>query len=334
MSQHCSKSQYATFEAMNGTIFTIRLVNHNTKVSNFDNHEDSEGISIVITSQKNNGVTNDGDAYIVEFFYDSIKIIERDTQNVPRLTKQKVENTFCGIWIDDVQEFAKFVSAVNNTPFEENGEGIAYTDNYFYAYYINIDGQVVPFASVYLNAEESQDVVSKYNQQTNESGEQRRVRGYLDRANAFARNIQSERNAEFSNNKSASNTRRNDSLGSDISRKGRYFDRPDLFVKTQRVDRFGLIEDYSRQGEGVHSVSARQRSDMVNRIQSLAEKLNIRNLEIVTDTSALEGNSKKSKGFFSKRTGKITIVLPNNSSIFDVEQTLLHEAVAHYGCCV
>ena len=99
------------------------------------------------------------------------------------------------------------------------------------------------FASVYLNAEESQDVVSKYNQQTNESGEQRRVRGYLDRANAFARNIQSERNAEFSNNKSASNTRRNDSLGSDISRKGRYFDHPSLYVKTQRVDRYGLDED-------------------------------------------------------------------------------------------
>ena len=65
--------------------------------------------------------------------------------------------------------------------------------------------------------------------------------------------------------------------------------------------------------------------DMVERIQSLAEKLNIRNLEIVTDTSALEWNRKKSKGFFSKRTGKITIVLPNHSSIFDAEQTLLHE---------
>jgi hypothetical protein len=37
-SQHGSKSQYATFEAMNGKVFTIRLTNHNTKVSNFDNH--------------------------------------------------------------------------------------------------------------------------------------------------------------------------------------------------------------------------------------------------------------------------------------------------------
>ena len=37
-SQHGSKSHYATFEAMNGKVFTIRLANHNTKVSNFDNH--------------------------------------------------------------------------------------------------------------------------------------------------------------------------------------------------------------------------------------------------------------------------------------------------------
>lgn len=120
---------------------------------------------------------------------------------------------------------------------------------------------MIPFASVYLNAEESQDVVSKYNQQTNESGEQRRVRGYLDRANAFARNIQSERNAEFSTNKSASNTRRNDSLGSDISRKGRYFDRPDLFVKTQRVDRFGVIEDDDALFRNNNNISLRKRYD-------------------------------------------------------------------------
>ena len=120
---------------------------------------------------------------------------------------------------------------------------------------------MIPFASVYLNAEESQDVVSKYNQQTNESGEHRRVRGYLDRANAFARNIQSERNAEFSTNKSSSNTRRNDSLGSDISRKGRYFDRPSLYVKTQRVDRFGLIEDDDALFRNNNNISLRKRYD-------------------------------------------------------------------------
>ena len=35
--------------------------------------------------------------------------------------------------------------------------------------------------------------------------------------------------------------------------------------------------------------------------------------------------------FYNPRTGKITVVVPNNVNTFDVEQTLLHEAVAHYG---
>ena len=54
VSQHCSKSHYATFEAMNGTIFTIRLANHNTKVSNFDNLEESEGF--VVTHNEHNKI--------------------------------------------------------------------------------------------------------------------------------------------------------------------------------------------------------------------------------------------------------------------------------------
>ncbi len=245
-SQHGSKSQYATFEAMNGKVFTIRLANHNAKVSNFNNHEESEGISIVITSQKNNGVTNDGDAHIVEFFYDSIKIIERDTQNVPRLTKQKVENTFGGIWIDDVQEFAKFVSAVNNTPFEENGEGIAYTDNYFYAYYLNNAGNAIPFASVYLNAEEGQDVVKQVNQEIKDGRKNKGAKEYFDTAAKRYELFQSQNNANNGNNSISSNRGGNLRLGNHLLRKGRYFDHPSLYVKTQRVDRFGLIEDYSR----------------------------------------------------------------------------------------
>lgn len=67
------------------------------------------------------------------------------------------------------------------------------------------------------------------------------------------------------------------------------------------------------------------------RIQELAEKLHLENVEVVTDTTTLEGKRATAKGFYNKRTGKITIVLPNNRSMIDAEQTLLHEAVAHYG---
>ena len=48
--KHGSNSQYATFETMNGNIVTIRLSNHNARVSTFDNHNEQEGISIVVTA--------------------------------------------------------------------------------------------------------------------------------------------------------------------------------------------------------------------------------------------------------------------------------------------
>ena len=75
----------------------------------------------------------------------------------------------------------------------------------------------------------------------------------------------------------------------------------------------------------------RERQRMAERVESLAEKLHLDNVEVVTDASVLDGKKQRAKGFYSKSTGKITIVIPNHTSAFDVEQTLLHEAVAHYG---
>lgn len=75
----------------------------------------------------------------------------------------------------------------------------------------------------------------------------------------------------------------------------------------------------------------KERQRMVDRVNELAEKLHLDNVDIVTDASTLEGKKKRAKGFYSKSTGKITIVIPNHTSTFDAEQTLLHEAVAHYG---
>lgn len=75
----------------------------------------------------------------------------------------------------------------------------------------------------------------------------------------------------------------------------------------------------------------RERQRMAERVVSLTEKLHLDNVEVVTDASTLDGKKQRAKGFYSKSTGKITIVIPNHTSMFDVEQTLLHEAVAHYG---
>ena len=75
----------------------------------------------------------------------------------------------------------------------------------------------------------------------------------------------------------------------------------------------------------------RERERMAGRVQELAEKLHLDNVDIVTDASTLNGRRARAKGFYSRSTRRITIVIPNHSSMFDVEQTLLHEAVAHYG---
>ncbi|MCR5078296.1 MAG: hypothetical protein K6A82_09710 [Prevotella sp.] len=45
----------------------------------------------------------------------------------------------------------------------------------------------------------------------------------------------------------------------------------------------------------------------------------------------LSGKRARAKGFYNPQTAEITIVIPNHRSVQDVEQTLLHEAVAHYG---
>ena len=69
-----SASEYASFETKNGKIITIRLSNHNAKVSNFDANGETDGISIVVSPKKSEGMTNDGKAHVVEYYYDAIKL--------------------------------------------------------------------------------------------------------------------------------------------------------------------------------------------------------------------------------------------------------------------
>lgn len=77
--------------------------------------------------------------------------------------------------------------------------------------------------------------------------------------------------------------------------------------------------------------AAMERERMARHVDELADKLHLNNLEVVTDASTLTGKRKKAKGFYNRHTGKITIVVENHRDIEDIEQTVLHEAVAHYG---
>lgn len=92
-----------------------------------------------------------------------------------------------------------------------------------------------------------------------------------------------------------------------------------------------LTGNSTRTAEQQRAFAERERERMISRVQDLAKKLHLDNVEIVTDTSKLKGRRAKAKGFYSRDNGKIVIVVPNHVDMADIEQTVLHEAVAHYG---
>lgn len=172
---------------------------------------------------------------------DQIFLMENRGVNAmsPPLTKaqkkRQIKN-LGGLWIEDTQEFAKFVSAVNTYGVERDGEGITYTDNHFYAYYISIDGEPIPYVDIYLNAAESQALI---NEITNDykGAIRERIKQRLNHRDARARITENQNNVSDGNVNSLQSQRDDDGLGLHILRKGRYFDSPNLYVKGQRINR-------------------------------------------------------------------------------------------------
>ena len=114
---------------------------------------------------------------------------------------------------------------------------------------------------------------------------------------------------------------------------GEYKDNTGLAVREEvNEDAIYSNNEWYRTGQNSNSSPTRaQRRQMVEHAENLAKRLHLDNIEIVNSVSGLEGKKKSAKGFYDPKTGKITIVIPNNTSIADIEKTLLHEAVAHYG---
>lgn len=82
----------------------------------------------------------------------------------------------------------------------------------------------------------------------------------------------------------------------------------------------------------------RERKYMRNRVAELTERLGIgdrvtviENGELRVENSQLSERKARAKGWFDTKSGRIVINLSNHTSVADVERTLLHEAVAHYG---
>ena len=82
--------------------------------------------------------------------------------------------------------------------------------------------------------------------------------------------------------------------------------------------------------KGKESYVNRKTRQAIDAVEQMAQKMNI-DVEILTSTEGLTGSNARSKGFFNKRTHKITVILPNHRTVSDVINTLLHEGVAHYG---
>lgn len=98
--QHGRKSQYATFETVNGQVVTIRLSDHNASTLNFDNAGRENGISIVISRKPNQGITNDGNARLVEFFYPDKALQKADGKPLVEIIKSIKQALYSGEYTD------------------------------------------------------------------------------------------------------------------------------------------------------------------------------------------------------------------------------------------
>ena len=99
LEQH-EASQYGTFVTENGKTFTIRVSNHNARVSFFDKNGENDGISIVISNHKNKGLLNDGNAHIIEFFYSKQSLQRADSKPLSDIISSVSETLYSGEFKD------------------------------------------------------------------------------------------------------------------------------------------------------------------------------------------------------------------------------------------
>lgn len=84
----------------------------------------------------------------------------------------------------------------------------------------------------------------------------------------------------------------------------------------------------------VTDVADEERDAMTARVNELAERLHtpVRIIRTDEEVAALPSiRQRRMKGSFNPMTGEVTIVVPNNANMADVENTFLHEVVGHDG---
>ena len=77
-----------------------------------------------------------------------------------------------------------------------------------------------------------------------------------------------------------------------------------------------------------------ERDAMTDRVNELADRLHtpVRIIRTDEEVAALpSARQRRMKGSFNPMTGEVTVVIPNNANVADVENTVLHEVVGHGG---
>ena len=87
-------------------------------------------------------------------------------------------------------------------------------------------------------------------------------------------------------------------------------------------------------GKWVGEPKEAMENEMVARVEDLSKKLNtpVRIIRTDEEVAALpSARQRRMKGSFNPMTGEVTIVVPNNANMADVENTFIHEVVGHDG---
>ena len=101
LKQH-EASQYGTFETSDGKRFTIRISNHNTRATTFDENGEHEGISIVISRGRNKGIRDkeNTNAHVVEYFYSKKDIETADGKPLADIIESLKDTVVTGEYKD------------------------------------------------------------------------------------------------------------------------------------------------------------------------------------------------------------------------------------------
>ncbi|MDD3910404.1 MAG: LPD5 domain-containing protein, partial [Proteiniphilum sp.] len=116
-----------------------------------------------------------------------------------------------------------------------------------------------------------------------------------------------------------------------------------LFRKVDEAGYYSTVEDALRElapngmtlfrkkdSEAREAYAMREWNRAKTAISKLSEKMGL-DVEIMETTEGLPKGKAESKGWYDVNSKKITIVMPNHTSSWDAQATLLHEAVGHHG---